>query len=97
MNRKELINEIIRISSAELETKNDYLELAFKTDIELEENLDLIKENIRGFIFHELGEAISDIIGNADVLLVDAETNKLEQLQEELSTLITNIKIKTFD
>ena len=94
MNRKELINETIRISSDEFETKNDYFNLAIKTDAELRENLDLIKENIRGCVFNELGDSISDVIGYTSKEITDAENNKLEQLQEELSELITEIKIK---
>ena len=89
MNRKEIIAEIERLKG-----DVDIYQLAIKTDAELLENLNLIKENIRGCIFNELGDAISDIIGYTSKEITDEESSKLEQLQEQLSELITEIKIK---
>ena len=94
MNKKELISEIIRISSIdEAELKHD---LPWKSKTELREELSLTKENIRGCIFNELGDSLSDIIGYTSNQATEEENNKLEQLQEELTTLITEIKIKNF-
>ena len=61
---------------------------------ELSEELETIKNNLRNEIFEELGDAISDLIDYTSKAITDEESSKLEQLQEELSTLITNIKIK---
>lgn len=96
MNRKELISETLRLSSDEFESNQDYLDLAIKTNKELSSSLSLIKENIRNGIFEQLSDSLSDVIGSASSLMVDEETKKLEQLQEELTTLIAAIKIKRF-
>mgnify|MGYP003668872449 CR=1 FL=1 len=90
MNRKELITETIRLSADD----ENLFELAIKTDAELMENLDLIKMNIRGCIFDELSDSISNIIGYNFKEPTDEENNKLERLQSELAELITEIKIK---
>jgi hypothetical protein len=92
MDRRELINEIIRISSVD-EVELIY-DLAFRTEAELKEELSLAKNNLKNEIFEHLGEDISVLINYTSKEITDAENNKLEQLQEELSELITDIKIK---
>ena len=89
MNRKELIKEIERLKG-----DVDIYQLAIKTDAELIDEINLTKNNIRNEIFEQLGDSLSDIIGHTSKEPTSKENNKLEQLQEQLTTLITSIKIK---
>ncbi len=92
MDRKELINEIIRISSVD-EVELIY-DLAFRTEAELKEELSLAKNNLRNEIFEQLGEDISVLIKHKSKAIAEGELKELEKAQEHLTDLITEIKIK---
>ena len=57
------------------------------------EELEIIKDNLRSQIFDKLGCNIADLIGTTDAI-GDKELNELEKAQEQLTDIITDIKLK---